>query len=96
MQCTTKSGQELAVTLDFDAVCEYEAKNPDWSIIQEVRRFGKTMRFTTLNTLVGLTTYQGDWKDWTKDGLTISDLTDVITEGLNELGFGSEEEPSDQ
>jgi len=96
MLCTTKSGTELAVTLDFDAVCDYEAKNPDWSIIQEVRRFGKSMRFTTLNTLVGLTTYQGDWKDWTKDGLTITNLTDVITEGLNELGFGSEDAESGQ
>lgn len=96
MLITTKSGAQYEVSLDFDAVCEYESQNPDWSIIQEVRLFGKNPRFTGLNILVGLTTFGGDWKAWSGEGMTISDLTEVITEGLNQLGFGSGEEESEQ
>lgn len=94
MKITTKAGNEIEVSLDFDKVCEYERKNPEWSIITEVRQFGKTMRFNTLNVLVGLTDFEGDWKEWVRSGLTIGDLTDVISDGLNELGFGSEDAES--
>ena len=96
MQLQTKAGTEIEVSLDFDAVCDYEAKHPEWSIIREVKQFGANPRFSTMNLLVGLTTYDGDWKDWSKDGLTVTDLADIISEGLNELGFGSAEGESAQ
>lgn len=96
MQLTTKTGTEIEVSLDFDKVCEYEMNHPDWSIIGEVRDLGKTLRFSALNLLVSQTSYDGDFKDWAEDGLTVQNLTDVIVEGLNDLGFGSADAPSAQ
>jgi len=78
------------VTLDFDRVCAYEAEHPDWSIILEMRRFGKTLRFSALDLLASFC-HEGGWKGWLEDGFTLSDLTNVLNEGLAELGFSSGE-----
>ncbi len=95
VQITSSKGIEADVSLDFDKVCAYEAEHPDWSIIKEMKDFGQTMRFTTLDLLASFF-YEGGWKAWTRDGFGIKDLTTVITEGLKELGFSSEEDLSEE
>lgn len=91
MLLKNKAGEEVEITLDFDKVCAYEKEHEDWSIILEMRKFGKTMRFSTLDLLASFI-HPGGWKSWTAEGFTINDLTNVISEGLNELGFSSEAE----
>ena len=88
MRFETKEGEQ-EFTLDFDKVCAYESEHPDWSLILEMRKFGKTLRFSTLDLLASFC-HEGGWKAWTSKGLTIGDLTKVLNEGLNELGFSSE------
>jgi hypothetical protein len=95
MHLTSRKGIEADVELDFDAVCAYEDEHPDWSIIAEMRRFGKTTRFSSLDLLASFL-YDGGWKAWAADGFTVADLTDAISEGLRELGFTSEEEASEE
>lgn len=90
VKLTSSKGIEADISLDFDKVCEYEASHPDWSIIAEIRKFSKTMRFTSLDLLASFTTHDGGWKGWLKDGFGTEDLMTVISEGLEALGFTSE------
>jgi hypothetical protein len=61
----------------------------------EMRKFGKTTRFSSLDILATFL-YDGGWKQWAADGFTVADLTDAISDSLRELGFTSEEEASEE
>lgn len=95
VELTSSNGKQADISLDFDKVCEYEATRENWSIFTEIRQYTKTLRFTSLAVLLGLTTYEGNWQDWTsRDGFTTDDLFMVINKGLQDLGFSSEADKS--
>ncbi|WII07038.1 hypothetical protein PED39_05470 [Methanomassiliicoccales archaeon LGM-RCC1] len=88
----SSTGVEKDVSLDFDAICAYEDAHPDWSMVKELSNL-KTMKFSSLKVLTSFF-YEGGWPQFVGDGFTIDDLSNVILEGLNELGFIPKDSPS--
>jgi hypothetical protein len=93
MLMETIEGKTVQASLDFDKVCAYEHDHPGWSIIDEMRALDGCVRFTSLDLLASFV-YDGGWKAWRRDGFTIEDLAKVLVDGLEELGFTSQDAPS--
>ena len=89
MKMESSKGIQAEIHLDFDKVCAYEKEHPDWSLLKELKDFGDTLRFTTLDLLASFV-YEGGWKAWVRDGFTMDNLAEALTNGLEELGFYSE------
>ena len=82
---TNSKGEKYMMTLNLDAVMEYEAQHPDWSIMKELDGIQR-MRFTTLDRLTGFLGYS--YRDFTDIGFGIEDLSKVYEHEMEELlGF---------
>ena len=93
-EIVSSKGKTATVPVDFyDRVVTYEKAHEDWSIVLEMRRFGKTLRLSTLDLLASFV-YDGGYKAWIADGFTVPQLTELIEEALNELGFSFGEDQS--
>lgn len=92
MQVTSKSGTTKEFALDFDRICEYEAAHPSWTIVGEFDNVERG-RFSSLDLLARFIGAEG-WRQFTADGFTIENLTDVVVAGLRDLGFSGDPTPT--
>jgi len=85
--------------MDFDAVVEYEAEHPDWSIMSAISAASASNRISDLNLITGFLRYNGerlapDYIEFLRAGHTVKDMLDTFREGLTMLGFISGGAPS--
>ena len=93
MEFTTSKGIIKTFELDIDKILEMEAKDPDYSLMDDLSGLDSDkMRFSAFDRMARV--LGSDLKQMTKDGVTIEDQMDIFIECLKEAGFISEEPAS--
>lgn len=83
-----KNGQRYTFSLDLDRICEMELKNPDFNFLTMLANAGEEFRLSTIVTLCDF--LGSDYKTMVKQGFTITDISEILTKAMEEIGFFSD------
>ena len=76
---TSRTGVVRDLDLDLDVVCEYEAKDANWSVFSLFKKISEGLiRFTDLNILARCIGYQ-DFAAFADEGFDIQVLSEAVT-----------------
>ena len=93
---TSRTGVVRDLDLDLDVVCEYEAKDQNWSVFLLFKKISEGLiRFTDLNILARCIGYP-DFAAFADEGFDIQVLSEAVTSSRF-VGFmdSSTEEPTE-
>lgn len=93
MQFTTSKGIIKTYELDIDRILEMEAKDPNYSFMDDLANVDSDkIRFTAFDRMARV--LGSDLKQMIKDGVTVEDLMNIFIGCLKEAGFISGEPAS--
>lgn len=89
-----KEGESYRFGLDIDAVIEYEASHPEWSIMDDFDGMQGKLRLSVLDRLCRFIGYP--YKDFVALGFGVEDLGKIYEDALTQdLGFPMAESSSE-
>jgi len=92
---TSRTGVVRDLDLDLDVVCEYEAKDPNWSVFSLFKKISEGLiRFTDLNILARCIGY-ADFAAFADEGFDIKTLSETVTSSRFVGFMDSPEEPTE-
>ena len=82
---TSSTGVTRDFTMSLERILELEAKDPGFSLINDVRKLGHTFRLTYAEHI--LQAMGTNYKEFIADGFYLEDLGDIATKAMGELHF---------